>query len=436
MGTAFRDGHQHDVIVVGSGMGGAVVARELAKAGRDVLVVEAGRPPEHLGAFADALRMYDGNPVTKMPKRSVEGTIIYRALVAGGSTVVSCGNGVRCLERELAELGIELADEFSAMESDMGIAPLGDDKLSDMGMRIRQAGADLGHPFMPMPKMVDQARCEACGSCVLGCPHDAKWTSLVALDEAVEHGAEVAYGVEVERVLRTNGTAIGVAGHGSDGAFQAYGAATVLSAGGLGTPVILNASGVDQAGRGLFIDTFVNVYGTLDEPVRSVEPTMSIVNTEFHDDRGFLMAPFINYSRSTRMIEGGAGLATRSLRHIFGMMVKTSDDPVGEVHADGTVSKPVTGADRRRLDDGAALAGEILVAAGVRRDSLLVSKPQGAHPGGTAAIGAVVDSDLQTAVDGLFVADASVLPRTPGMPPLVTIGALAKRLGRTLATAG
>lgn len=433
MGSAHRNGHRYDVIVVGSGMGGAVVARELAHAGRDVLVVEVGRPPEHLGAFTDALRMYDGNAVTRTPKRSVEGTIIYRALVAGGSTVVACGNGVRCLEREMAELGIDLADDLAAIEAEMGVAPLGEDKLSDMGRRIRQAGEELGHPFAPMPKMLDQARCEACGACVLGCPHGAKWTALVALEEAIEHGAEVVYGVEVERVLSAEGAAIGVAGHGQSSGFEAHGVAVVLAAGGLGTPIILSASGIDGAGTGLFIDTFVNVCGTVDEAVRSVEPTMSLVNTEFHDDGGFLMAPFINYSRSTRLIEGGAGLAARSVRHTFGMMVKTSDDPVGVVHADGTVSKPVTPADRRRLDDGAALAGDILVAAGVRRDSLPVSKPQGAHPGGTAAIGSVVDTDLQAAIYGLFVADASVLPRTPGMPPMVTIGALARRLGRALA---
>lgn len=367
----------YDAIVVGSGMGGAVVARELAKAGREVLVVEAGRPPEHLGAFADALRMYDGNAVTKVPKRSVEGTIIYRALVAGGSTVVACGNGVRCLERELGDMGIDISDDLAAMESEMGVTPLGVDKLSDMGTRIQQAGVDLGYPFAPMPKMIDQSRCEACGSCVLGCPHGAKWTSLVALDEAVGHGAEIVYGVEVERVLCSNGTATGVTGGGRNGAFEARGTTVVLAAGGLGTPVILSASG----------------------------------------------------------IEGGPRLATRPLRHLFGMMVKTSDDPVGEVYADGRVSKPVTEADRRRLDDGVGLAGDILVAAGVRRESLLVSKPQGAHPGGTAAIGTVVDTDLQTPVNGLFVADASVLPRTPGMPPMVTIGALARRLGRALVAA-
>lgn len=61
-----------------------------------------------------------------------------------------------------------------------------------------------------------------------------------------------------------------------------------------------------------------------------------------------------------------------------------------------------------------------------------MSKVQDAHPGGTAAIGTVVDRDLQTKIDGLFVCDASVLPVTPGFPPMLTIGALAKRLAGTL----
>lgn len=54
--------------------------------------------------------------------------------------------------------------------------------------------------------------------------------------------------------------------------------------------------------------------------------------------------------------------------------------------------------------------------------------------GGTAAIGRVVDTDLRTEVDGLYVCDASVLPETPGMPPIMTIVALAKRLAEALTT--
>ena len=57
---------------------------------------------------------------------------------------------------------------------------------------------------------------------------------------------------------------------------------------------------------------------------------------------------------------------------------------------------------------------------------------EGAHPGGTAAVGVVVDSNLQTKIDNLFVCDASVLPTAPGLPPILTIVALSKRLAKLL----
>ncbi len=44
---------------------------------------------------------------------------------------------------------------------------------------------------------------------------------------------------------------------------------------------------------------------------------------------------------------------------------------------------------------------------------------RGAHPGGTAAIGKVVDKNLETSIKGLFIADASVIPQAPGRPPIL-----------------
>jgi choline dehydrogenase-like flavoprotein len=40
----------------------------------------------------------------------------------------------------------------------------------------------------------------------------------------------------------------------------------------------------------------------------------------------------------------------------------------------------------------------------------------------------VVDSNLETEIPNLFVCDASVLPISPGKPPILTILALSKRL--------
>jgi len=93
----------------------------------------------------------------------------------------------------------------------------------------------------------------------------------------------------------------------------------------------------------------------------------------------------------------------------------------------------VTDADEARLREGASISTEILVKAGAKRDSIVVTAPQGAHPGGTAAIGKVVDGNLETRVASLFVCDGSVLPVAPGMPPILTIAALGKRLAKHLA---
>ncbi|MFH0823693.1 MAG: GMC oxidoreductase, partial [Pseudomonadota bacterium] len=56
----------------------------------------------------------------------------------------------------------------------------------------------------------------------------------------------------------------------------------------------------------------------------------------------------------------------------------------------------------------------------------------GGHNGGTAAIGELVNTDMETEVSNLFVCDGSVLPLAPGLPPVLTIMALARRLARHL----
>lgn len=160
---------------------------------------------------------------------------------------------------------------------------------------------------------------------------------------------------------------------------------------------------------------------------------MALLNREFHDEQGFILSPFVNRSRLVRFVEAGLRGALLSSRRLMGIMTKIADEPVGRVWPDGTVSKPVTQRDWERLRKGSSMAKEILAGAGAAPGSFVVSKPQGAHPGGTAAIGTVVDADLRTDVAGLFVCDASVLPAAPGAPPILTIVALAKRLSKALA---
>ena len=82
---------KYEFLIVGSGAGGATLARELSKKAKKVLVVEKGKYEQKLGTLRGSLRFYDTNKLTKLPKKSKEGVILYRTIMAGGSTVVYIG---------------------------------------------------------------------------------------------------------------------------------------------------------------------------------------------------------------------------------------------------------------------------------------------------------------------------------------------------------
>jgi len=416
---------KYDYLIVGSGAGGATLAKELAQQRKHVLVVEAGKDEKKIGTPIDSNRYYD-------TKKSKEGAIIWQARMAGASTVVSCGNGVRCLEKELGDFGIDLSKEFVQAEQEMQIAPIAERLLSNGSKAIMQASKELGYDMKMMPKFIDPKICRKCGNCTDGCTKGAKWTALRYLKDAKNNGAETIYETRVKEIIIDNGKAKGVRCVGRQGIREIFANSVVLAAGGIGTPIILQNSGIKDAGAGLFVDLFVNVYGITDNDKLNhvFEPTMTLVNLDFHQAKGFLLSPYVAHTRMARFREFGLRGFTLPHKRTLGIMIKTTDEPIGHVYPDGSISKPVTEKDWKRIKEGSIIAKEILIKAGAK--SVIVSKVQGGHPGGTAAIGRVVDKNFQTKVNGLFVCDASVLPVTPGLPPILTIVALAKRLASIL----
>lgn len=421
-----------DIIIVGSGVGGATAAKELAKRGKKVLIVEKGRlfQQEQIGSALTAYQFYDKHGLWS---KSKEGVFYYRTIMAGGTSVVTCGNTVRALEKELKGLGIDLGKEFLEAEREVGNTPVPNRFIGKGSRKIMNAANKLGFHMKPMPKHINFKKCISCGNCILGCRSGAKWSALDYLKKAQDRGATLLTGINIDKVLIQKGRAIGIEGRDQTGKqIRLYAKFIVLAAGGLGTPVILQNSGI-KAGQKLFLDLFNVTIGLSKDTGLTKDVTMAAV----HQNKGFILSPFMDNPPvlvSVIPLPLRQNLKITAQRdHMLGIMVKIKDDSVGRVLKNGLIEKKVTSGDLRKLEKGTCIARKILIKAGVDPKTILTTKVRGAHPGGTAAIGDVVNKNLETKIKGLFVCDSSVLPTSPGLPPILTIIALAKKFAKKLA---
>ena len=389
------------VIIVGSGAGGGTVARELARTNFDVTIIDKG----------PVIKSKDSSKYYETFNSDVE---ISNTVCVGGTTMVTMGNAVRPCQDEFENIGIKLEEEFREVEEDLNVKPLPDSHMGEGTLKIVDSANKLGFKPVPMPKIIDTNLCNACGECAFGCRRDAKWTAAKYVEEAVEAGVEVIENTPVTEIMKDKGRVSGVKSFNK--VFKAD--IVILSAGAISTPKILLKSGV-HAGDNLFVDTFVTVGGVFKDINFAEEVPMNAL-IELEDD--IILSPHY----SSLLLDKCSGADKKD---IMGIMVKIKDDPSGRVTEESVV-KYNTLRDVELLSKGSAIAGSILTGAGVDPTTLTSTYPRGAHPGGTAAIGEVVDVNLETEISGLYVADASVFPFVPGAPPVVTIMALAKRLAK------
>jgi choline dehydrogenase-like flavoprotein len=391
-----------NVIVVGSGAGGATVARELALKGINVTLIEKGPFVETEQAFEH----YENSDI---------GVELLKTSCIGGTTLVTAGNAVRTCQKYLKNLGIDLEDDFKAIEKEMSISTLPETHFGRGTKLIMEKAEYMGFDVQKMPKFIDPETCKPCGKCTFGCSKNSKWTSRVYVEDAITHGAEVIENTEITDVIIDYGEIKGV--RSNDKEFFAD--VVILSAGSIDTPRLLRRKGID-AGNNLFVDTFVTVGGVLKNIKFNSEVQM---NALIKLDE-LLLAPHYSSILHDKLQKYHV-----QEKDILGIMIKISDESSGKVRED-YIEKFSTSKDVSLLTEGSAVAGSILKEAGVKPTSLTSTLARGAHPGGTAAIGKIVDKNLETELPGLFVADASVFPKAPGAPPVLTIVALARRLGR------
>jgi choline dehydrogenase-like flavoprotein len=394
----------NSLLIIGSGAGGATVARDVAKNGVDVTVIEKGPIVSPKMAY----KCYDSLDI---------GLELLKTSCVGGSTLVAAGNGVRTLEGTLKKLGINLEEEFREVERELNVKTLPDSHFGRGTNLITDSASFLGFNVEKMPKFIDPILCEPCGKCTFGCSKNAKWSALKFVEEAKRYGAKIIENTPITDIITEKGAVCGVKSY--DKIFSAD--KVVLAPGAVETPVLLRRIGIN-AGNNLFVDTFVTIGGIL----KDIEFNQDVQMNALIKFDEFILAPHFSDILVQNLQKYGA-----EKKDILGMMIKIKDQPSGKIR-ENKIYKNNTSKDLGLIGTGSAIAGSILVQSGVDPTKIVSTNARGAHPGGTAAIGTIVNKNLETEIKGLFVADASVFPESPGAPPILTIIALAKRLSKYL----
>ena len=429
-----------DVIVVGSGPGGATVARELSRNGKDVLILERGydyRNKIYYGTYLGALRYSERMSLLY----TEEGLNIIAPIMLGGATSMYCGCAADPPSWLKDRYGVDIGNEVREAAGELNVRPLPEALRGAASTRIARAGQALGYDWFAQPKFIRPDRsiqqgkrfnCQA--NCMLGCRCGAKWNAAEWIDEAVAAGATMREGARVSAVRVENNRVASLEGSLGGVPFSARADTLILSAGGIGTPRILQNSGLNGAGVGMTTDTTVMIYGASPEKGTGKEPPMTW--SWENEDAGYMLStltdPWLMYPLAA--VRKGIGPALNWLRwrKMMGVMIKLKDEISGGVYPDGKIRKPLTAVDKQRLNDAFEVCKRTLIEAGAKKSSIFMRPMIGTHPSGTARIGDLVDTDLKTEVEGLYVCDASVFPEALDRPTVLTIIGLAKRLAKHL----
>jgi choline dehydrogenase-like flavoprotein len=466
-------GYEADVCVIGAGAGGAVVAAELAEGGAKVVVLEQGpwhdpdgftaRPPQMLARLYREAggTLTVGTPPIGLPLGSG----------LGGTTLVNSGTCFRTpphvLERWRREFGLELDSEtldrcFGRVEEALSVSEV-TPELAGRNAAVSLRGAQrLGwsHGYLRR----NARGCVGSGVCAFGCPTSAKQhTGITYVPRAEKAGARILTGATVREIelrgARVHGVRACMAGGGG---VEVKAPRVVVAAGTIHTPLLLAANGIGgesgQLGANLSIHPATAAFALMDEVVDMAKGVPQSFYVDEWASEGIMFEGIAgppSYAAGSLPLQGERHAeAMRSYRHLAQLGLMVSDSSRGRVRkmmgyppTRPFITYDLDERDLARFRMGLRHARELFESAGAREVYLPV--PEGVapeqvrakdlrllafHPLGTARADAdagrgVVDGDLQVhGVQGLHVADGSVVPSSLGVNPQITIMALATRL--------
>ncbi len=479
-----------DVVVVGTGAGGAAAGTELAARGLDVLFVEEGShtPTSSFNPFAreSVPRLYRDAGATVILGRPVIPFVEGRCV--GGSTVVNGGMAYRAPERILAqwkkrgleELGPKkLEPLFEEVEHIVHAGPQLELSVGEDSRLMTEGARRLGDRYTLNRR--NQEACVGSNNCTLGCPTGAKQSTLVSyLPRAFAKGARCLTEVRVEELIVRGGRCVGVRGRAinprtrrADRPVEIHARAVVLACGAIQTPHLLLSQRtlrrVPELGKNLTLHPNSKVVAIYPFDVVAWKGVSQNTQVKEFEDEGLVFAEnFVPPSVLAAYLPLlGDSVWTYMMRYnqmvVSGVLME--DSTTGYVQRRfgmPEIRYDITAADHRRMLRGIELLGELHFTMGAEEVLLpLEDAPRArsidelrsitrnhsdltalelftVHLMGTARMGtsprdSVVDSQGQLwELPGCYVADASLLPTALGVNPQLTIMALATHVARSL----
>ena len=474
-----------DVVVVGTGAGGALVGALLAEQGHDVLFVEEGSyfgtPSFNPYVTESVPRLYRDASATVIagvpPIPYIEGRCV------GGSTTINGGMTWRTPGKvidvwhkktglsELTEKALE--PYFEAVERDISAKAQLPESLGEDSRIMREGSAKLGWSYLHNHR--NQHNCVGANNCVLGCPTGAKQSTLVSyMPRAFARGARCLTEVRVEKLIIEGGRCVGVEAYALDRKtriqkrpLKIRGNAVVVACGAVQTPLLLQVHKLGRPSK-LLGENFtchpnVKVVGIYDEKLDAWKGVSQAGQVREFEKRGIKLAE--------NMVPPGAlasqlpvhGQEVWELLQDYNKMALTGviieDSTTGSVKRApfglGGARYMLTDFDHERLLEGATRLAELHFAMGAKKVLLPFAHMHMAHSVdelkkinvksipkstmdmftvhlmGTAQMGSrpersVVDPSGQLwDLPGCYVADASILPSFTAVNPQVSIMALA-----------
>jgi acyl-CoA reductase-like NAD-dependent aldehyde dehydrogenase/choline dehydrogenase-like flavoprotein len=338
--TSTREVIEADVCVVGSGAGGAVIAGELAGAGKKVCVLETG------GYFNEAdfdqleLPAYQRLYLNAGPFPSAEGQITIQAgATLGGGTVVNWTNSLRThpwvREQWAREFGLEGLDgaDFDRHLDAVLERTGANDECSDLNgphERMREACEKLGYDFRRIVRNADRSAYdpESAGFMGFGDVSGSKLsTQKTYLADAAANGAEIVANCRANRVLVDRGRAVGVeaawvdpeapASDGTPVPVDVRAPIVVVAGGSIESPALLLRSGIGGPAVGDYL---------------RLHPTSAITGIYADDQRWWWGPPQAAMSHQFANLEDGYGFLVESAQSTTGLFAAATKWESGREH--------------------------------------------------------------------------------------------------------